>query len=629
MDSDHHSVRGAPPEVCRFGDFSLDVMRGVLRHQEGGEIALRPKTAEVLRRLAQQAGQVVSREELMETVWPGVFVSDDSITQCVGEIRRALGGDAHLLRTLPKRGYVLAAASARFETASASPLAPNRTDQEEVAPSDCEAAAAPEPERRHLTLMFCGLNAGLLAELDLEDLDEIMTSYEGAVRAVVEQHGGVVGGYPGDWISVFFGWPIAKEDDAERAVRAALAVVRRVATLAAKPLEPGSLRARIGIATGLAVVLGRPASGVPFEARVVGQLPSLAAALQGAAGPDGIVIDAATHELSGGLFDCSAIGEVVPNGLSVPGLGFLVRGERQIESRFAALRGERPRLRLIGREEEMDLLQRRWRRALSGDAQVVLVSGEAGIGKSRLLVALQASLHGKHLTLRFSCSPHHQASALSPVITQLRRAVGFAHADTAEELRTKLRSVLLAEAIGEHDFGLIAGLLALPGDSGVPMPDMSPQRRREKTGEALVRVVAAYSRIRPVLVTVEDAHWADPSTLDLLDLAIERLQGTRCLLAVTFRPEFVASWSGRAGVSLVVLSRLPPPQARELAAEVAGRRALSPGLAERIATRTDGVPLFVEELTRTLLEGEGAASAVLVTDSTIPRTLRASPGRPS
>ena len=560
----------------------------------------------------------------MQAVWPEVFVTDDSITQCTGEIRRALGKDAHLLRTLPKRGYLLASEAAPLDTASVLPFVAGEANQGGTDFPGPEPAASPKPERRQITLLFCGLAAGVSAQLDPEDLDKIMTVYQGAVRIVVEKHEGTIVDYPGDWISAYFGWPTAQEDDAERAVRAALAVTERIAALAAVPLAAGALRARIGIATGEAVVLDRFASGAP-EGRVVGGVASLAAALQAAAGPDCVVIDAATHELTGRLFECSGISEVVPNGLYGPGAGFLVRCERQIESRFEALRGARARLRLIGREDELELLQRRWRRALSGDAQVVLVSGEAGIGKSRLLAALQESLHGSdHMTLRFSCSPHHQASALSPVIHQLRRAAGFVQGDTPEDLRRKLWSVLPREGIGEQDFGLIAGLLAVPGVGGVQVPDLSPQRRKEKTSEALVRIIATHARTRPVLVTVEDAHWADPSTRDLLELAVERLQETACLLAITFRPEFTAPWLGLAGVAFVALSRLTPAQAAELAVEVAGEGVLPRSLIERIAARADGVPLFVEELTEALLHDQGPNPAKPAAASAIPSTLRAS-----
>lgn len=610
------------PEVRRFGDLSLEVARGALRRLDGTETTLRPKTAEVLRHLMQRADQVVSREELMQTVWSDVFVTDDNITQCVSEIRRALGDDAHLLRTLPKRGYLLASETAQ---AAAPGSGPAGADQDGAALPDPAPGVSAAPERRQITLLFCGLAAPVPGRLDPEDFHFVVASYQEAVRAAVEQHGGRATTGPGDWISVAFGWPVAQEDDAERAVRAALAARERVAALAAAPLAAGALRARVGVATGQTIVLEAPFSGAAGEGRVVGDLPSRAAALQAAAGLDCVVVDAATHGLIGRLFETSPIGEVPANGLSRPGPGFLVRGEHPIESRFEALRGARARLALIGREEELDVLQRRWRRAVSGDAQVVLISGEAGIGKSRLLAALHDSLAGDdHVTLRYSCSPYHRASALSPVIDQLRRAARLAPTDSPEELRRKLAAVLPRQGMDAEDVSLIAGLLARPEIGGPDLPDLSPQRRKEKTSEALVRAIAGHARTRTVLVTVEDAHWADPSTRDLLDLAIERLGDTACLLAITFRPEFEAPWLGRAGVTLMALSRLPPPQAAELALAVAGERVMPGGLAERIAARADGVPLFVEELTEALLGGEIALPAAPTAGSAIPGTLRAS-----
>jgi class 3 adenylate cyclase/tetratricopeptide (TPR) repeat protein len=619
------------PAAYRFGGYMLDPARGVLQDPRGVEVGLRPKTAEVLRHLADKAGRVVSREALMQAVWPEVIVTDDSLTQCVFEIRRALGDEgARLLRTLPKRGYLLAAEVMRAE-ALASPATPSSRDaaatspppapdQEEAQAPALEVVTQPAAERRQLALLFCDLagSTALSARLDPEDLQSVIQDYHRVATAAVEAQGGYVAKFFGDGVLAYFGWPQAREDDAERAVRAGLAVTEAVSRLEAPGAEP--LAARVGIATGPVVVGEVLGKGEARERGVVGETPNLAARLQDAVGPGTVVADATTRRLTGALFEWADLGEVALKGFPRPMRAWRALRQSGVESRFVALRGAAAHLPLIGREEELALLRRRWQRASAGEGQLALVSGEAGIGKSRLLAALEEALREEdHTALRLSCAPDRQASALGPVIALLQRSAGFARNDTAEVQRNKLRRVLPTEASESDDVELIADLLSLPPDPCRPGRDLSPQRRKEETFETLHRLLTGAARQRPLLLVLEDAHWADPSTRDLIDMVIERLPHLHCLLVVTHRPEFVPPWAGGSGVTSLLLARLSQAQSAELVQLIPGGKTLSPKLVTRIVARTDGVPLFVEELTRAVVEGGRDEAA-----PSIPASLQAS-----
>ena len=350
----------------------------------------------------------------------------------------------------------------------------------------CCTGSAADAERRQLTVMFCDLvgSTALSARLDPEDLREVIAAYHRAVAEIVAGFDGFVAKYMGDGVLVYFGYPRAHEDDAERAVRAGLGVIDAVGRLDVKSVK---LQARVGIATGLVVVGDLIGEGSAQEQSVVGETPNLAARLQALAEPDAVVIAAGTRRLVGDLFEYRDLGAVEVKGIAGPVPAWQVLRPSVVASRFEALRGS-ALTRLVGRDEEIDLLLRRWARAKAGDGQVVLVSGEPGIGKSRITAALEERLHAEpHLRLRYFCSPYHQDSALFPFIDQLGRAAGFARDDPPAAKLEKLEALLARAAPPDEDVALLADLLSLPASERHPLPNLSPQRKKERTLEALIR----------------------------------------------------------------------------------------------------------------------------------------------
>ena len=481
------------------------------------------------------------------------------------------------------------------------------------------AAAA---ERRQVTVMFCDLigSTALSLRLDPEELSAVIRGYQARVASVIPRFGGFIARYVGDGILIYFGWPEAHEANAERAVRAALAVVD---ALAQAPVLTEPLQVRIGIATGL-VVVGEPIDTDEGPQQIaIGETPNLAARLQNLAGPNGIVIDAATHRQIGGFFKFRDLGTNALKGLPNPVSAWEVLEEAAVESRFEALHAEMM-TPLVGRHEELELLQRRWLRARSGEGQVVLLSGEPGIGKSRLMVELEQRIAAEtHVSLRYFCAPHYQDSPLRPVIARWEHSAGFAHGDGAQEKLRKLETMLLPGETSTEDLALIADLLSVPTEGRYPKLEYSPQRKKQKTIEALNRWLAGLARTNCVLMLFEDAHWTDASTLELLETTIDQLVELPILLVVSFRPEFSAPWIGRAGVSLIALSRLDRSESAALAARVIREHALTVALLDRIVTQTDGVPLFIEELTKAILE-DAVISSIPPMSAAVPATLHAS-----
>lgn len=469
--------------------------------------------------------------------------------------------------------------------------------------------------------MFCDLvgSTPLAARLDPEDMREVIAAYYSQAAALIRDAGGFVAKYVGDGVLAYFGYPQAHEEDAECAVRAGLAIAQAVARLATPAGPPGALQARVGIASGRVVVGNVSDAGTGEAHSVVGDTPNLAARLQALARPGSVVIDPGTRRQVGRLFAYDDLGPQALKGIADPVRVWQVQGERQGRSRFDALRAE-DLTPLVGREEELDLLLRRWREARGGEGRVVLVAGEPGIGKSRLIAAFEAQLKGEaYIDMRCFCAPHRQDSSFYPIIARLEHAAGFTREDAPDEKRRKLRDLLARTATSPEGVAVFADLLSIPADPGQPAPESSPQRRKERIFEACIREVEATARRTPAVLLIEDAHWLDPSSRELLDLVVERLADMPVLLLITYRPEFQPPWLGRAGVSLLALSRLDRQRAAEIAVQVAARSSLAGGMLARIVSAADGVPLFVEELTKAVLESGATGARV-----SVPSTLQAS-----
>jgi class 3 adenylate cyclase/predicted ATPase len=505
-------------------------------------------------------------------------------------------------------------------------LAPGTPRAEEVFAS--QPPTQTQAERRRLTVMFCDLvgSTGLSARLDPEDLREVMGLYHRRVAQVVAQFDGFVAQHVGDGALIYFGYPRAHEDDAERAAGSGLALIEAVGRLA--PAEP--LQIRIGIGTGLVIVGDLIGSGEAKLRVVLGETPNLAARLQIVAAPNTVVIDAQTRNLLGDLFEFRALGARELKGFAEPVQAWQVTRPSGIESRFEALHPG-SLIPLVGREAEMGMLLRQWERAKLGEGAAVLFSGEARIGKSRLTAAVLERLVGEpHTRLRYFCSPQHTDSALYPIISQMERAAGLTNDDTPKAKLDKLDAMLAQTSTSVQDAALFAEMLSLPNDGRYPALELAPQQRRQRTLDALSLQVEALTRAGPVLMIFEDVHWIDPTSLEALGQVVDRIRTLRVLLIVTFRPEFEPPWIGRPHMTALTIGRLAQREVDAMIDQVVGNKLLPASIRQDVIERTDGIPLFVEEMTKAVLEAgsQGAAEHVVAAVPSpalaVPATLHAS-----
>jgi class 3 adenylate cyclase len=474
---------------------------------------------------------------------------------------------------------------------------------EAAAPSTTSIRRPLHAERRQLTVMFVDLvgSTSLSTRLDPEDMRETLTAYQNTVAGEIARFDGHLAKFMGDGVLAYFGWPRAHEDEAERAVAASLATVEAVDRLRSPDGRP--LAARVGIATGLVVVGDLLGTGAAQEEAVVGDTPNLAARLQAVAGSGEVVVAEQTRRLIGGLFEVHDLGPCELRGFGEPINAWRIVRRRAAESRFKALHtaGLSP---LVGREQELGLLQQRWHLAKSGEGQVMLLAGEAGIGKSRLIEALRERIADEpHTRISHRASPYHTNTVLWPFTEQLERAAAFERDDAPPMRLSKLVSLLsqatdnLTEAIP-----LIAALLGIPLDGRYQPLDLMPQTQKRKTLEVLLSQLEGLAQRKPVLSVLEDAHWFDPTSIELLGLILERVQRLPVLVIITFRPEMTPPWPSFPHVTALMLNRLGRQAAAALVEQTSGGRRLRPSVVDEIVAKTEGVPLFIEELTKTVLE---------------------------
>ncbi len=485
------------------------------------------------------------------------------------------------------------------------------------------------PERRQLTVMFCDLvgSTALTAQLDPEDMADLIRAFQGAVATTVARFDGHVAKWMGDAAMVYFGYPRAHEDDAERATRTGVALIEAVAELRREHGTP--LEVRIGIATGLVVVGELIGEGEARLRELVGDTPDLAMRLQGLAEPTTIVVSESTRRLLGKTFELKALGPQTLRSFEAPVAAWLIVGERENVSRFEASRSE-ALTPFVGREQEMALLVERWHRAVNGEAQVALVSGEAGIGKSRVLAMLREQIAKQnYLVLRYQCSPHHVNDAFHPVMGQIWHAAGFVSGEAAGSRLDKLEKMIESTGLSSCDIApFLASLLALPAGQRYPALDLAPSELKERTMAALLAMTVGAARQIPLLMIVEDAHWIDPTSLDLTGRLVAQMNHLPILMVMTFRPEFTAPWVGRDNVTALPLNRLERDEAVTMIDRMTSGKKLPADVLNQIVAKTDGVPLFMEELTKSVLESglvrEQSGSYVLasaLTPLAIPSTL--------
>jgi DNA-binding winged helix-turn-helix (wHTH) protein/tetratricopeptide (TPR) repeat protein len=581
-----------------FENCSLDSDRRELR-RAGTLVAVEPQVFDVLHNLIRNREHVVTKNALLADVWQGRAVSDATLSSRINSARSAIGDNGEqqrLIRTVRRKGFRFVGAVAERTEAFAN-AAPQQLELAASGALAAREASGPAPaaklppaarfgggaERRQMTVMLVGATAPS-ARLDPEELYAMMNAHHRRVRDIVAGFGGYVARHTADTLMIYFGYPQAQEDDPERAIRSALVII-----------DSTQLQLRIGIATGLVVVGELGGAGYAQEPSVVGEPSSLAERLHALAEPQTIVVSASTRRIAGGAFEYRAL-------VSPSVEAWQVLGASAAEGRFEA-RHAAGWSSLVGRTAELELLRSRWRQSVDGEGRVVVIAGEAGIGKSHLVHAFQQRLVDEpHLQVRFFCSPYHCTSAFFPIGSYFERAAAFQGDETVGARLDRLNELLAPSAVRPEQVGLIAELLGLPALGRYRPPELTPQRRKDKIFEVTLSHLLGLSRRQPVMMLFEDVHWIDPTSLELLTALIERAQNARMLVLITARSEFAAPWGRYAHVTALSLPRLSRREGAALVGEITGGKLLPSLVFNQILDRADGVPLFLEELTKTVVE---------------------------
>jgi class 3 adenylate cyclase/predicted ATPase len=590
-----------------FGEYELDTDCHELR-RAGTPLQVEPKAFALLAYLVQQGGRIIAKDELFEQLWPNQFVSDDALVYCIVAARKAIGDSGRVqrfIKTVHARGYrFIAPVEERPHTSFTHPQPASATDGRPVVPEGGVSAA----ERRQLTVLCCRVVASPLhaEHLDPEDLGVVVQNAQAVCTEVIHRLAGYIVQSLGDGLLAYFGYPQAHEDDARRAVQTGLRIVQAIEQLGRRFGRERAVRlvVRLGIHTG-GVVVGTPGEGAGHEPLTLGETPNLAIQLQGLAGPNTVVISQATWTLVEGYVVCRSLGAFLLEEQTQPQplVAYQVLQETTAQSRFevAVSRGLTP---FVGRQQEVNLLLERWEQVREGRGQVVLLSGEAGIGKSRLIHVLNERLAGQpQVRLESRGSPYHQHSALQPVIAHLQELLQWRWEETPEEKLQRLETALepygltLTEVVP-----LFAALLSVPLAGRYASLSLTPQRQKQKTLEALLAWLLRETERQPVRFVMEDLHWVDPSTLEWLGLLIDQIPSARMLLLLTFRPDFRPPWAMRSHLTHLTLGRLSRQQVVTMITAIAGGRDLPTEVVEQLVIKTEGVPLFVEELTKMVLE---------------------------